>query len=170
MSACRLRTVGTRARRNAVTGEACALGPAGCASPRGACGAHPRDLILPFCDDDNGGSDRPQSAVAVSVVIPGELQISVRNPGSDTTSASARPAGRFRSPIRGSRSAPRARVPVRLVRSRAHPLPHERAKRGQNRGSCVATFDGTRRDVGRRHVATQSRVHVDLTCDNSSIE
>ena len=27
LSACRLRTVGTRARRNAVTGEACALGP-----------------------------------------------------------------------------------------------------------------------------------------------
>ena len=84
--------------------------------------------------------------------------------GYDRVRERARPAGAgtgtISFAIRGSRSAPRARVPVRYAparAARAHPLPHERAKRGQNRGSCcVATFDGTRRDVGRR--ATQSRV------------
>ena len=81
--------------------------------------------------------------------------------GYDRVRERARPAGAgtgtISFAIRGSRSAPRARVPVRLVRSRAHPLPHERAKRGQNRGVVLRRnlrWNPSRRGTSRRHTVS----------------
>ena len=153
-----------------MTGEACALGPVVRRSAwRVRC--TPARLNIATTITEDPIVPTPQSAVAVSVAVAPrsgpELQISVR-----TIRDRIRPCSRARA-ARGSRDrddfvrnsripkrAPRAgagAVRSRARRARTPAVPHERAKRGQNRGSCcVATFDGTRRDVGRR--ATQSRV------------
>ena len=99
----------------------------------------------------------PVRTVAVSVVFRANFRAAMyRRSGIGYRLTGRRGPREISFAIRGSRSARAPRAGAGAVRSRAHPLPHERAKRGQNRGSCCVATEPV--DVGRRHVATQSRV------------